>query len=72
MIPFVVIEIPKALEELCFSTSYFRDELVTIRDCLITIDDIKMQSHSSKIPKKSNQGKKDAKVRSSILDGGEK
>ena len=48
--PITGMELPKALENLCFTKSYFRNGLVTVRDCPITIHSTTIQSH--KIQKK--------------------
>ena len=63
------IDIPIALGNLCISKSYFSNGLVTIRDCPITINDVKMHSHSHKVPNKSHKRKKGAEVRLFIEDG---
>ena len=58
------MELPRVLEILYFTKSYFRNVLVTIRNYPITLHDTTIKSQSYKIQKKLNQGKRGAKVRS--------
>ena len=67
--PITGMELPKTLENFCFTKSYFRNGLVTVRDRPITIHST---SQSHKIQKKLSQGKRGAKVRSSTQNGGRK
>jgi len=43
--PITGMELPKTLDNLCFTKSYFRNGLVTVRDCPITIHSTTIQSH---------------------------
>ena len=59
------MKLPRALENLCFTKSYFSNGLVTIRDYPITLHNTTIKSQSHKIQKKLSRGKRGAKVRSS-------
>jgi len=67
------MKLPRVLENLCFTESYFSNGQVTIRDCHITLHNTIIKSQSHKIQKKLiSQGKRGAKVRSSTQDRGRK
>jgi len=66
------MELPRALDNLCFTKSYFMDGIVIIRDYPITLHNTTTKSPLHKIQKKVSQGKKGAKVMSSTQDGGRK
>jgi len=70
--PLTGMELPKTLENLCFTKSYFRNGIVTIRDCPITLHNTTIKHPLHKIQKKLSQGKRGAKVRSSTQYGGRK
>ena len=55
--PITGTELPRALDNLCFTKSYFMDGIVIIRDYPITLHNTTTKSPLHKIQKKVSQGK---------------